>query len=32
MNKDSAIDYINSHNITEIKAGNQRTTSLKSGW
>lgn len=29
MNKDLALDYINSHNIIEIKAGQQRTTFLE---
>lgn len=29
MNKDRALDYINTHNLAEIKAGNQRTTFLE---
>ncbi|MBB6369878.1 DUF2255 family protein [Chryseobacterium shigense] len=29
MNKETAIHYINSHNLIEIKAGNQRTTFLE---
>ncbi|MCT2563750.1 DUF2255 family protein [Chryseobacterium herbae] len=29
MNKDKALHYINSHNLTEIKAGNHRTTFLE---
>lgn len=29
MNKDLALDYINRHNIIEIKAGQQRTTFLE---
>ncbi|WP_223607978.1 DUF2255 family protein [Chryseobacterium sp. OSA05B] len=29
MNKDRALDYINSHNLTEIKAGPDRTTFLE---